>query len=255
MAKKRRQGKKSEQGYQRCFTDDDFAWLAEQFQKQVERHPDLTLEVFAARYGVESKWIRNFVDTGWRTEFKNTVTVWHGTTVDRARTIIEEGFKAPGRAAKKIWFTQKSNEARGIATRRSQARGEAPAVFRCQINIGKYTEFERPRPHHYAFRHSHIEKGVISSVSGLEMDKGTKPAREKENKAELVDIIITRSSGKYGLLLWVNTYLEREGKTPMSEEHPAVEEIHRWIEVQYAEGREDAISEAELLAQVRVHLK
>ena len=101
MAKKRRQGKKSEQGYQRCFTDDDFAWLAEQFQKQVERHPDLTLEVFAARYGVESKWIRNFVDTGWRTEFKNTVTVWHGTTVDRARTIIEEGFKAPGRAAKK----------------------------------------------------------------------------------------------------------------------------------------------------------
>ena len=71
---------------------------------------------------------------------------------------------------------------------------------------------------------------------------------------ELVDIIITRTSGKYGVLLWVNAYQERKGQTPVGENHPAVEEIYRWVEVQYAGDREEAISEEEMLAQVKIHL-
>ena len=128
-------------------------------------------------------------------------------------------------------------------------------VFRCQINIGKYTEFDNPRPHHYAFRHSYIDKAVISSVSGLEVDKESKRPQEKEDKAELVDIIITRTSGKYGVLLWVNAYLERVVQTSVNEDHPAIEETYRWVETQYAGDREDAISDEEMLAQVRTHLK
>ena len=251
LAKKRKDWQRKDL-YQRRLEDKDFAWLAEQFQKQSVQNPDLTLEEFAIRHGVESKQIRSFINVGWNTGFKNVITVWHGTTIDRAEAIMAEGFKARGRAGKKIWFTQKSSEARRRAGHLAQSRGKAPVVFRCQINIGKYTEFDNPRPHQYAFKHSYIDKAVISNVAGMEAE-GKLP-QEKVDKAELVDVIITRTSGKYGVLLWINAYLEGLGQTPVSEEHPAIEEIHRWVEAQYAGDREEAISEEEMLAQVKIHL-
>ena len=253
MAKKRKEWKQKDR-YQRRLEDKDFAWLAEQFQKQAAQDPDLTLEEFAISHGVEPKWIRSFINVGWNTEFKNGITVWHGTTIDRAKAIMEEGFKARGRAGKKIWFTQKSSEAHRRAAHLAQSRGKAPVVFRCQINIGKYTEFDKPRPHHYAFKHSYIDKSVIFSVDGMEVDKAGKRSQEKRDKVELVDVIVTRTSGKYGVLLWVNAYLEGIGQTSVDENHPAIEELHRWVEAQYAAGKEEAISEEEMLVQVKIYL-
>ena len=251
---KKRKDRKQKNHYQRRLEDKDFAWLAEQFKKQAAQNPDLTLEEYAIRHGIEPKWIRSFINVGWNTEFKNVITVWHGTTIDRAKAIMEEGFKARGRAGKKIWFTQKSREAHKRAAQLAQSRGKAPVVFRCQINIGKYTEFDNPRPHHYAFKHSYIDKAVISSVVGMEADKEGKLSRVKEDKEELVDIILTRTSGKYGVLLWINAYLEGKGQTALDENHPAIEEIHRWMEVQYAGDRQEEISEEEMLVQVKTHL-
>ena len=251
LAKKRRDRKQKEY-YQRRFEDKDFAWLAEQFKKQVARNPDLTLEEYAIRHGVESKRIRSFINVDRNIGLKNVITVWHGTTVDRAEAIMEGGFKARGRAGRKIWFTQKSSEARRRAGHLAQSRGKAPVVFRCQINIAKYTEFDNPRPHQYAFKHSYIDKAVISSVAGIEVED--KPPQEKEDKKELVDIIITRTSGKYGVLLWVNAYLEKIDQATVDEDHPAIEKIHQWVEAQYAGDREEAICEEEMLAQVKIHL-
>lgn len=253
MAKKRKD-RRQKSYYQRRLEDKDLAWLAEQFKKQAAQDPDLTLEKYAIRHGVESKWIRSFVDVGWNTEFKNVITVWHGTTIDRAKAIMMEGFKARGRAGKKIWFTKKSSEAHRRAAHLAQSRGKAPVVFCCQINIGKYTEFDKPCPHHYAFKHSYIDKAVIFSVDGMEIDKAGKRPQEKGDKVELVDVVVTRTSGKYGVLLWVNAYLERIGETSVDKNHSAIEEIHQWVEVQYAGDREEAISEEEMLAQVRAHL-
>lgn len=254
LAKKRKDPQQKDL-YQRRFEDKDFAWLAEQFDKQAAQNPDLTLEEYAIRHGIEPKWIRSFINVGWNTEFKNVITVWHGTTIDRAKAIMIEGFKAPrGRARKKIWFTQKSSEAHRRAGHLAQSRGKAPVVFRCQINISKYSEFDNPRPHHYAFKHSYIDKTVISSVDGMEVDKEDKRPQEKIDKAELVDVIITRTSGKYGVLLWINAYLEGIGQTPIDENHPAIEKIYQWIEAQYTGDREEAISEEEMLVQVKIHL-
>ena len=251
---KKRKNEKQKNRYQRRFEDKDFAWLAEQFKKQTAQDPDLTLEEYAIRHGVESRRIRRFINVGQHTGLKNVINVWHGTTIDRAKAIMTEGFKARGRAGKKIWFTKKSSEARRRAGHLAQSRGKAPVVFRCQINIGKYTEFDNPRPHQYAFKHSYIDKAVISNVAGMEAEVEGKLPQEKEDTEELVDIILTRTSGKYGVLLWVNAYLEAEGQTTIDENHPAIEEIHQWMEVQYAGDREDAISEEEMLARVKIHL-
>ena len=253
MAKKRKDWQQKDL-YQRRLEDKDLAWLAEQFQKQAAQAPDLTLEEFAICHGVEPKWIRSFINVDRHSGLKNVITVWHGTTIDRAKAIMTEGFKARGRAGKKIWFTQKSNEAHRRAGHLSQSRGKAPVVFRCQINIAKYTEFDKPRPHQYAFKHSYIDKAVISSVAGMEAEVEGKLPQEKEDKKELVDIIITRTSGKYGVLLWVNAYLEKVGQAIVDEDHPAIEKIHQWVETQYAGDREEAISEEEMLAQVKIHL-
>ena len=252
---KKRKNRQQKDLYQRRLEDKDLAWLAEQFQKQAAQNPHLTLEEFAIRHGVEPKWIRSFIYVNSKTGLKNVITVWHGTTIDRAEAIMEGGFKARVRAGKKIWFTQKSREARKRAAQLAQSRGKPPVVFRCQINIGKYTEFDNPRPHHYAFKHSYIDKAVISNVDGMEVEVEGKPPQKKDGKEELVDIILTRTSGKYGVLLWVNAYLEGEGQTPIDETHPAIKKIHRWVEAQYAGDREEAISEEEMLAQVKTHLK
>ena len=251
---KKRKNRQQQDLYQRRLEDKDFAWLAEQFQKLTARDPDLTLEEFAIRHGVESRRIRRFINVDQHTGLKNIITVWHGTTIDRAEAIMVEGFKARARAGKKIWFTQKSREARKRAAQLAQSRGKAPVIFRCQINIGKYSEFDNPRPHHYAFKHSCIDKAVISSVDGMEVDKASKHPQEKGDEPELVDIIIIRTSGKYSVLLWINAYLEKVGQTLVDENHPAIEEIHRWVKAQYAGDREEAISEAEMLAQVKTHL-
>lgn len=252
---KRRNDKKRKDRYQRRLEDKDFAWLAEQFQKQSVQSPNLTLEEFAIRHGVEPKPIRSFINVGWNTEFKNVITVWHGTTIDRAKAIIAEGFKARGRAGKKIWFTKKSSEAHRRAAYLARSRGKAPVVFQCRINISKYSEFDKPRPHHYAFKHSYIDKAVIFSVDGMEIDKDRKHPQEKRDKTELVDVIITRTSGKYGVLLWINAYLKGLGQTLVNEDHPAIEKIHRWVEAQYAGDREEEISEAEMLTQVTMYLR
>jgi len=82
-----------------------------------------------------------------------------------------------------------------------------------------------------------------------------KPPTDKKNRDKSIDITVTQTSGKLGVLMWLNAYLELEGKEPVSENHSAVEAIHQWVETQYSTGREEPISNAEILVQVTIHLK
>ena len=253
MAKRGKRGRKWQNGYQRRFEDSDFAWMAEQFQKQAALNPDLTLKEFAIRHGVQPDLISRFID---KEEIASTVRVWHGTTEDRAKSIMEEGFKAKGKS-KKIYFTRRSSETHAYAQRRSRQCGEPPVIFCCGIDLGKYTDFERPRPNHYVFGHSYIAKDIIRSLSGMEGRKvgRDKQLRKAKDKPESVDVAINKSSGKLGVLYWMNRYLELENKEPINEDHPAVEAVFKWIEMQYTADGEEAISDEEMLIQVTIHLE
>ena len=259
MAKKRKKDRTRQDNYQRRFEYSDFVWLVEQFQKQSARNPDLTLEEFAISHGIQPEFLHRFIDLG-----KNSVTLWHGTTMDRARKIMREGF----RRQKKIWFTQDHDIACRVAKVRAKQRGKAPVVFCCEINLYKYANVEKPKPEIYAFNHS-IAKDVIQSVSHLEVDepehirpvsdleddKTDKQSPQKEDKDEVVDIVITKNAGRLGVLYWINQYLELEGKESVREEHPAVEGIFKWVEAEYAQGRDEPISDEEMLTEVRNQLK
>jgi len=251
---KRKKSRKKKNTHSRRIEDSDLAWLAEKFTEERRVNPDLTVEEFAMRYGIQVELISRYVikpdGVG-----KNTVTVWHGTTEDRAKAIVEEGFKGSGR--KRLWFTLKPAEARSIAQWRANQRGGEPVVFRCEINLDKYSEFDRRNPNHYAFRHSHIAKEVIRSMSGVKQDKvkRAKEKKEKKSKQESVDVVITKSSGKLGVLYWVNSYLKLKDKEPVSENHPAVEATHKWVEAQYVQGRDEPIADEEMFLHVVKHFK
>ena len=52
------------------------------------------------------------------------------------------------------------------------------------------------------------------------------------------------------MLWWVNRYQELADEEPVSEDHHAVDAIWQWVETQYVDGRDDPISDAEMLVQV-----
>jgi len=146
----------------RSFDDSDLDWLARRFEKENRDAPDVTLEEFALRFGIDPELIRRFIVQG------IIITLWHGTTTQRAVAILRQGFQAPeGKQKKKIWFTLKPKEAHWMARRRARQRQEEPVVFCCEIDLGLYREFDRPKPDHYAFRHPHITADVIRSIDGL----------------------------------------------------------------------------------------
>ena len=82
-----------------------------------------------------------------------------------------------------------------------------------------------------------------------------KQLRKAKDKPESVDVAINKSSGKLGVLYWMNRYLELENKEPINEDHPAVEAVFKWIETQYTADGEEAISDEEMLIQVTIHLE
>ena len=213
----------------------DTVWLAELFQELAPRHPDLTIERFARDHGVESHLISRFIDE--EQEHKRLL-LWHGTTEDRAEAIMKEGFKSAGN----IWFTRDANFARSHAIGRSRQRSAAPVVFRCDINLRKYAHFSKNGPH-YSFSHSHISHNVIRKVFRLE-------TATAEDEGKLVDAVITRASGKPGILRWINQYLSVINEKAVDAEHPIVEAIAKWIETQYAAGRKKPISDEEMLSQI-----
>jgi hypothetical protein len=147
--------------FARCFDDSDLAWLAGRYEEQHATDPDLSIEEFALKFGVETRLLNPFVVK------ESKVTLWHGTSNYRAVAIVREGFQVMGRTGKRIWFTLKPPEARAIARHRARQREEEPVVFRCEIDLKRYPEYDRPNANHYAFRHGRIERDVIRSIDGL----------------------------------------------------------------------------------------
>ena len=242
--------RKKKQTHERArrFADTDLAWLAEEFKRQIESDPTATLEDFALHYGIPPEWIRRYVD-----QSEQPILVWHGTTVDRADAIRNEGFKAPpGRG--RIWFTRKANEARQIAKNRAAQRGSEPVVFGCHINLGQYSDVERPRPDWYVFRHSRLDKTVIRSVVGVEKRSEKKlPKQKRRQHPGQIDVVVTNTSGKAGVLCWINVYLEQMGQPLIDVAHPGINAIWAWVQEQYADGRLDPISDEEMAVQVNMH--
>ena len=180
--------------YKSGFKYSDSAHLAEEIQEEIE--------AFADRHGVYPDFDNDGSIIMWSPN--GHVILYHGTTEDRAKAIMEEGFKTQGKHGKMIWFTQKPGQARKIARHRAEQRGEKAVVFCCEIALSKYSHFHRPNSDHYAFRHFHIDKDVIHSVTNAkdgppnlirrfirETSFITSKLRERNEKA-MIDVVPLR---------------------------------------------------------------
>lgn len=170
MGRRRSTGRR-EEGWARSFDNSDLQWLARRFEKENRDTPEVTLEEFALSYGVQPELVGRFVVQG------GILKLWHGTSHRSAVAILRDGFQVPigKQKRKKIWFTLRPREARWMARRRARQRHEEPVVFCCEIDLVLYPEFDRPKPDHYAFRHSHVSADVIRSIHGLKKAKRREP--------------------------------------------------------------------------------
>ncbi len=73
--------------------------------------------------------------------------------------------------------------------------------------------------------------------------------RVSKGQPQSIDVIVTKTSGKLRILSWINGFLTLQDEAPVSEDQPAVDAIHRWVETEYANGREESISEEEMVIQ------
>ncbi len=251
MAKKQKKNLKWKDIYPKHFADSHIFWLAELFQELAPWHPNLTLERFASDHGIEPQLIKPFIDKEQGKKRSQRVVLWHGTTDDRAQAIMEEGFRAGGTKGKqsRIWFPLNSSFARSHAMGASEQFGSSPVVFRCNIDLRKYPHFSKNGPH-YDFRYARISQGVIRQVLRLEADAEDELEANAEEKGKLVDVTITKTSGKSGVLHWINQYLKLTYQKAVSEEHPVVEALFKWVDTQYVAGRAEPISEEEMFTQM-----
>ena len=82
--------------YQSSFQESDMGWLADEYQRRARSEPTLTLEIFAAEYGVSADTLR-FHAPDLSRDVDRSVVLWHGTTKSRAESILEEGFRVKRR--------------------------------------------------------------------------------------------------------------------------------------------------------------
>ena len=95
---------------------------------------------------------------------------------------------------------------------------------------------------------------MVRSIPGLEIGLVDSLPSEDDDD-ELIDVVITKTSGKLGVLWWVNRYQELADEEPVNEDNPAIEAIFNWVEKAYADGRDHPISDEEMLMQVTKYLK
>ena len=235
-------------------------WLAQKFQQQKAKNADITVASFALSHGIQPKLLRRFIPHEPTNHRRSTasITLWHGTTADRANTILKSGFSTLGRKNKGLWFTLDKREAHGIAGSRATARRVPPVVFRCMIDLNRYSNFGRPNARHYVFWHETIDKTVIRNFHTdeaverefIETKSRAKKTAKAKVKSKSVGVTVTNTSGKYGVLFWINAYLEMQAKPSIDDNHSAVDTVWEWVETQYDNGREEPISDEEMTAQV-----
>jgi hypothetical protein len=177
---------------------------------------------------------------------KGNVLLWHGTSLSRAESILESGFKSKKRG---VYFSSNIMTSLGYAEGRASAGHSEPAIFAAIYDISrlKYGK-EFQHQHHYIFKPGVATRIVkyLLTCHGL-YSIGKIVTETNRFKDDLTDIAITQSSGNTGIAYWLNSFLDLDDSDCISENHPAVGQIKAWVDEQYENGRVIPITDEEIL--------
>jgi len=186
--------------------------------------------------------------------------LWHGTSEDRAQSILKWGFRA-GRRKRGIFFST------NIVTSYSYSEGKdardrsGPAIFAARYDLStlKHEKDFRLQDHmtetHCIFRATIATQIVryLLTRHGL-YSTGKLVTEANRFRDDLTEITVTQSSGAAGIAYWLNTFLDLSDSERIPADHAAVGRIKTWIDEQYANDRTIPIADEEILVLARSHL-
>jgi len=157
---------KKQKNFQMNFQESDIEWLANEFKKRSSFDPSLTLDDFALQYGVLVDKLQIHIQQQ-NGGYGRSIVLWHGTTMSRAESIVEEGFR-PGRESnRRIFFTRNPKTARSYAKGRARKEQDKPAVVMCSIDLDRYNDHEWQGSEVLVFRYECIDGEVVKRVNAL----------------------------------------------------------------------------------------
>lgn len=232
--------------YQKVLTEHDMEWLADEYRRRSILETSLTLEIFAAQYGILADELCIYLPEITH-EDGDSIVLWHGTTRSRADSILSEGFD--GRRGP-IFFARNVRIPRRIANIRTANKNDRPVVIMCSIDLSRYDRYKQQGQNVYVFYHKHIGSEVVQKV----IDAKSGKLRVRQESIALTNIGINVNSGRAGIALWINSYLELTGVDELSEDQESVVKIAEWLDAQADAGRLGEVSDEEMLEQVKKHL-
>ena len=226
----------------------------------------------AQQFGVREEDVRALVQRGslhaqyrggqwwvhlgpWRGE-KMPVRLWHGTSKDRIDWIVKHGLSTETRG-KQLWLTTREVAARLHAIGRAQQRFSIPILVGCEVDLEKYPIFWKRTLQIYVF-HQPLGAEVIRSIHEVDEREQSRRFRmeiRKRAHGSVVNVAVTKNAGALGVLLWINSYLERHGVEPVTAENPDARDAIEWVEREFRAGRDDPIADDELEARATLLLE
>ncbi len=233
---------------------------------------NLTPREVAQQFGVREEDVRGLVQRGslqaqyrdgqwwvhlgpWRGE-RTPVRLWHGTSKDRIDWIMQHGLSTETRG-KQLWMTTREVAARLHAIGRAQRRSSFPMLVGCEVDLEKYPIFWKRSLQVYVF-HQPLGAEVIKSVQEVDEREQSRRFRMEVRKrahGNVADVAVTKNAGALGVLLWINSYLERHGMEPVTAENPVARDVMEWVDREYRAGRDDPITDDELETQAALLLE
>ena len=184
---------------------------------------------------------------------EGNILIWHGTSLIRADSILESGFKSKKRG---VFFSSNIMTSLSFAERRGFDGRSEPAIFAAIYDLStlRYGK-EFQHQYHYIFRPgvaTRIVKYLLTCRGLYSIGKITTEANRYSD--DLTDIAITQSSGNTGIAYWLNSFLDLDNSECISENHSVVGKIKAWVDEQYANDRMIPITDEEILILAKEYL-
>ena len=230
---------------------------------------NLRFEEMARQFGIREEEVRNLLKRGaldaqfregqyWvhlgpRRGENRVARLWHGTSADRIDSILQcglntvsKGHETPSKST--VWLTTSELRARKHAIGRSWDRDQLPFVVGCEVDLAINRLFWKPSPNLYVFCQPLGSEVIKTSeeVDEREWSRRFRLRLRKARRKEIVNVEVTRNSGRLGVLFWINTYLEKYGIPEVTEDNPDARAIVEWVIREYEAGREDPMTAEEL---------
>lgn len=184
-------------------------------------------------------------------EQNQTVTLYHGTTMSRAESIVREGFLRKKTASRGIFFAQDPGTSRGYARSRAISEDCVPVLIKCSIDLSQYIKHRRVSPDVYMFRHKCIGSETIIDITDLRRGRRKKPVYLADARNRIPRITLDFNSSQAAIGYWIKNSFSHSGQDSGQLDDALAARIKHWLIDQANAGRTGSVPDDEILKVMR----